>query len=136
MVKFSTIKRYKRQILALIEKDLYLELRFKARVITHFLNPFIQLLVLIFVFGLIFSIRDGYSIGYWNSRNYTLFLLIAFSIQFSRSITEKYNQLFRREKYWKTLSAIMVAPVNRFNLLIGTIGSELVMISIPLIILF
>jgi ABC-type polysaccharide/polyol phosphate export permease len=44
----------------------------------------------------------------------------------------KYSKTFMNEKYWKTLSATLIAPVNRFTLLIGTLISELLMISIPL----
>jgi ABC-type polysaccharide/polyol phosphate export permease len=125
-----------RQSFAIVEKNIYLELRVKSNLIMRFINPIIQLFILIFIFGLIFSIREDYNIGYWNANNYVLFLLISFCIQFSRTITIKFNQMFYNEKYWKTLSALMVAPVNRFTLLFGTILSELVMMSIPLIILF
>jgi len=136
MIKLDSVKRYIRQIFALTEKNIFLEMRFKAHLVSRFLNPIIQLFVLIFVFGLIFNIKEGYSIGYWNSKNYILFLLIAFSIQFSKSIINRYKVLFIREKYWKTLSATMVAPVNRFTLLFGTLVSEMLMNSIPLIIIF
>ncbi len=136
MLKKSSIKRYSRQIIAFVEKNLYLEMKVKANIFLRFFNPIIQLLVLIFLFGIIFSINKNYSIGYWNTNNYILFLLIAFNVQFSKSIISKYNQLFTKEKYWKTLSAIMIAPVNRFTLLLGTLISEMIMISIPLLILF
>ena len=136
MIKKNSIRRSARQIIAYIEKDILLEFRVKASIVTRFLNPVIQLIALFFVFGLIFSVREGYSIGYWNGRNFILFLLIAFSVQFSESIILKFDQLFRREKYWKTLGAIMIAPVNRFTLLMGVLASEFVIISVPLCILF
>ncbi len=136
MLRKNSIKRSARQIIAYVEKDISIEFRVKASIISRFLNPIIQLFVLLFIFGLIFSIKPGYSIGYWNGQNFILFLLIAFSIQFSSSITGKFLQLFRREKYWKTLSAIMVAPVHRFTLLMGVLVSEFVILSVPLCILF
>lgn len=120
--------------MTIVEKNIFLELRYKSYLITRFINPLIQLFVFIFVFGLIFNIKEGYSLGYWNSKNYLLFLFIAFAIHFSRSITNKYVNLLLNEKYWKTLSAIMIAPVNRFILLFGILISELLIISVPLII--
>ena len=135
MIKKSALKRYARQILAIVEKNLFLELHVKANLVSRFLNPIIQLLILVFVFGAIFNINEDSVLGYWDADNYVLFLLIAFSVQFSKSITTKYYTLFILEKYWKTLSAIMVAPVNRFVLLIGVLVSELIMNSIPLVIL-
>lgn len=136
MFKVKSLKRYLRQTLAMVERDISLELRFKSKLVTRFLNPIIQLLTLIFIFGTIFNIRKGYHLGYWNASNYTLFLLIALCIQFSRSIVTKYEFRFRQEKYWKTLSGLMVAPTNRFILLFGILISEFLMDSLPLIILF
>ena len=132
----NSIKRYCRQIIAIVEKNFYLDTRVKARVIMRFLDPIIQLLIFIFLYGFIFNTNTGFQVGYWNKNNYVLFLLLAFCVQFSKSITQKYNSLFIEEKYWKTLSAMMVAPLNRFTLLFGVLISELVMLSIPLSILF
>ncbi|MFW9895923.1 MAG: ABC transporter permease, partial [Candidatus Thorarchaeota archaeon] len=125
-----------RQILAFIEKDVLLEIRIKANVLSRFFNPLIQLFLYILLFGIIFNIQTGYNLGYWNANNYLLFLLLAFCIQFTKTIMNKYRQLFLIEKYWKTLSAIMIAPVNRITLLLGGLFSELVMVSIPFITLF
>ncbi len=135
MKKWKSIKRYIRQISAIIEKDLALNLRVKINFFTKLLNPMIQLLVLVFIFGIIFNIKEGFSMGYWNAANYILFLLIAYSLQFSKSILGKYDSLFTSEKYWKTLSAIMVAPINRFTLLTGVLISEFILTSIPFFIL-
>ncbi len=134
MLKISSIKRYYRQLLAFIEKNILLSLRIKSDFFLRMLNPFISLLLLFFIYNLLF--RQGLTIGYWNHDNYALFLLISISLQFTLSIRSRYNTLFIREKYWKTLSATMVAPVNRFTLLAGVIVSELVINSIPLIALF
>ena len=135
MINIKPIKRYIRQIVAFIEQNIFHELRVKSRFILRFLNPIIQLIILIFIFGLIFDIKKGFSLGYWDSSNYLLFLLLAFCIQFSKSIINRFNQVFGQEKYMKTLSAIMIAPVHRFTLLIGILVSEIVMNSIPVVIL-
>ena len=136
MLKKKVLKRYVRQIIAIVEKNFFLELRYKSYLITRFINPLIQLVVFIFIFGFIFNIRESNSIGYWNTKNYTLFLLVAFAIQFSRTVTQRYANLFMNEKFWKTLSATMVAPVNHFVLLFGILFSELLLISVPIIIIF
>jgi len=135
MLKRRSIKRYLRQVIAFVEKDLYITLRIKVNFFVQILNPVIQLLVLIFIFGIIFNIKEGYSIGYWSGDNYILFLLIAFCVQFSKSILGKYDQVFNGEKYWRTLSAILVAPVHRFTLLTGIFVSNLIINTIPLFIL-
>ncbi|MFX1392112.1 MAG: ABC transporter permease [Promethearchaeota archaeon] len=135
MLKKRALKRYTRQVLAIVEKNIFLELHVKGNLVSRFLNPIIQLIVLVFIFGAIFNINQNFTIGYWNATNYVLFLLIAFSIQFTKSITSKYYTLFIQEKYWKTLSAIMIAPVNRFVLLIGILISELLMNSLPFLLL-
>ena len=129
------LKRYIRQVWALAERDIFLYLRIKVKFFTNLLNPVIQLLLLIFIFGVIFNIKEDYNIGYWNSNNYVLFLLIAFCIQFSKSVIGKYDSVFTSEKYWRTLSAIMVAPVHRFTLLTGIFVSDLLINIVPLVIL-
>jgi len=136
MIKKKSIKRNTRQIIAITEKNILLELRIKAHFITRFLNPVIQLLISLFLFQAIFNIDSGYKFGYWDNVNYMLFLFLAFCVQFSRSIIDKYYNLFFNEKFWKTLSALMIAPFNRFNLLIGVLVSEITMISIPFIIIY
>jgi len=136
MIKLASLKRSIRQINAIVEKQIRLEMRIKPYLVMRYINPVIQLILFLFIFGLIFNIKENYSIGYWNKQNYVLFLLLGYNVQFSKSILYKYQQYFNTEKYWKTLSALMVAPVNRFTLLIGIMISEFVMICIPLSILF
>ena len=136
MIKKKSIIRYFRQIFAIVEKDIYLELRIKGNLISRVVNPTIQLFIYFFLFGVIFNFRTDFKLGYWDTRNYILFLLLAYSINFSRSIITKYDISFRRDKYWKTLSAVMVAPVNKFTLLLGVLVAEMIMISVPVIIIF
>lgn len=136
MLRKDSVKRSLRQIQAIVEKELFLNLRVKSNFLFRYLNPFIQLILFIFIFGVIFSIKTDYQIGYWNGENFILFLLLAFCVQFSKSIIDKYRYIFSTEKYWKTLSATMIAPINRFTLLIGILLSDLAIISLPLITLF
>lgn len=134
MITKSSIKRYSRQVIAFVERDLSLELRIKSNFILNLINPFFQLLTLIFIFGFLF--RGGITVGYWNNNNFALFLLIAILLQFTLPISAKFLTMFITEKYWKTLSAIMIAPIHRFTLLGGVLISFIVIKSLPLIILF
>ena len=135
MIKKKSIRRYVRQIFAIVEKDISLELRIKTNLISRIVNPAIQLFLYLFLFGIIFNVRTDYKLGYWDNNNYILFLLLAYTVNFSRGIMNKYNLSFRRDKYWKTLSAIMVAPVNKFTLLLGELAAEMIMMSVPIIII-
>lgn len=131
-----SFKKIIRQTLAIVEKELYLQFRYKSVVISQILNPLIQIFTLIFIFGIVFNIQTGFSLGYWNANNYVLFILIAFCVQIFRPITEKYFQLFVVEKYWKTLSATLIAPVNKFSLLLGQLISWVVINSVGFVVVF
>ncbi|MHA1251694.1 MAG: ABC transporter permease [Candidatus Helarchaeota archaeon] len=127
-------KKILQQILAIFEKEFYLKLRYKATIIVQIINPLIQLMIFIFLFKTIFNLKKDYSLGYWNINNYILFVLIAFCLQIFKTITERYYQIFIIEKYWKTLSATLIAPVNKFSLLMGILIST-VLINSPTFIL-
>ena len=131
-----SFKKITRQTLAIVEKELYLQFRYKSTIISQILNPLIQILILIFIFGIVFNIQAGYSLGYWTASNYVLFILIAFCLQIFRPITEKYFQLFVVEKYWKTLSATLIAPINKFSLLLGQLISWVILNSVGFIVVF
>jgi len=125
-----------KQIKALVERNLYLEMRFKLFIFTRYFTPFIQILMPLIIFNVIFTIREDYLFGYWTGLNFILFLFIAFCVQFLRKIVLNFSHLFNQEKYWKTLQALMVAPINRYVLLFGFLIAEMILISIPFIIFF
>jgi len=125
-----------KQIKALVERNLYLEMRFKLFILTRYFAPFIQILMPLIIFNVIFTIREDYLFGYWTGLNFILFLFIAFCVQFLRKIVLNFSHLFNQEKYWKTLQALMVAPINRYVLLFGFLIAEMILISIPFIIFF
>lgn len=131
-----SIRKHLIQTSALIERNIYLVGRFKTALITRVLNPFLQIIMPLIVFGTIFAINRNYQFGYWNSTNYLLFILIAFCVQLLNKIAINLQTSFLREKYWKTMQALMVAPINRYNLLFGSLLSELILISIPFFALF
>ncbi|MHA1374801.1 MAG: ABC transporter permease [Promethearchaeota archaeon] len=136
MVSPTSLKRSLKQTMALVERNIYFEIRFKGLLITRFFGPIIQILMPLIIFGVIFNLREDYQFGYWNGENYILFMLIAFCIQFLRQIIDNFRQLFLREKYWKSLQALLIAPINRYVLLFGFLISEMILISIAFLAFF
>ena len=136
MVSKKSLRINIKQISALVERNIYLELRFKLLIFVRYFTPFIQILMPLIIFNVIFTIREDYQFGYWTGLNFILFLFIAFCVQFLRKIVNNFSDLFNREKYWKTLQALMVAPVNRYILLFGFLISEIILLSIPFILFF
>ncbi|MFX1274377.1 MAG: ABC transporter permease [Promethearchaeota archaeon] len=136
MVTKKSLRTNIKQINAFAERNLYLAGRFRLRIITYYFGPLIQTLMPIIIFGVIFTINEDYQFGYWTGQTYLLFLFIAFCVQFLRKIIPNFVALFNNEKYWKTLQALMVAPVNRYVVLFGYLISELILLSIPFIIFF
>ena len=134
MLTRKSVRRNITQTAAIIERNIFFEMRFKLNLFTSFLNPFVRILMPLIIFGAIFSISADFSFGYWIGENYLLFLLIAFCTQFLRRIVENFSQLFFREKFWKTLQALMVAPINRYVLLFGILISEMILLSIPFVV--
>jgi len=130
------IKRDIKQIFAITEKNISLYLYVKTKFLTEIMSPVFNIIIFLFIFGALFSVKKNYSIGYWNGENYVLFLLLALSIQLVRTLINRFQILFYQEKYWKTLNAIFVAPVHRYILLFGTILSEMIYLGIPILIIF
>ena len=136
MVSKKSLRTNIKQINALVERNIYLEARFKLSIFSRYFAPFIQILMPLIIFNVIFTIREDYQFGYWTGLNFVLFLFIAFCVQFLRRIVLNFSHLFNSEKYWKTLQALMVAPVNRYVLLFGFLIAEIILISIPFIFFF
>lgn len=132
----KTLKRNLRKTFAIAERNIWFEIRFKSKFIQGYISPITNFVIFFIIFGTIFSVNANYNFGYWNSNNYALFLLIGYIIQQIKSIVNKYDILFMREKFWKTLQGLLVAPFHRFNLLIGIVLSELILASIPIIVVF
>lgn len=133
MFRFKRVKRITNQTIALIEKNLLNELRYRVAFLTRFINPLVQIIILFFIFGVIFDVSENLELGYWNTNNFTLFLILGFIFQYMRQILDRYLLLFRIEKYWKTLPALMIAPLNRFVLLLGILFTELIILSVPIL---
>ncbi|KKL52490.1 hypothetical protein LCGC14_2284960, partial [marine sediment metagenome] len=121
------------QIMALTEKNIKLQLRYKLGLILSYLTHIISIFTPLIIMGNLFEFR---AVGEWTSDNFILYQFIAYNIMILSGITSIFPGQFRMEKYWKTLPALIIGPFNRFNLLFGIFVSHLILISIPFIFFF
>lgn len=128
------IRRQALQIFALVEKNLRLSLRVKFNVIISFLMPIISIAMPLIILGKFFTLNTEF--GPWNESNYMVFQFIAYQILLMKMLINEFPAQFLREKYWKTIPALIIAPLNQYNLLFGIFFSHMILISIPFIIFF
>lgn len=129
MKKSRAIKKNLKQIYALAEKNVKLQLRFKFGLIIFIVSPMISILMPLIVFGQFLEYNTQF--GIWNSSNFLVYSLIAYNIYLLRINIDHFPNRFVEEKYWQTFQAIMVAPFNRFNMLFGIFLTNIILISIP-----
>ncbi|MHA1293717.1 MAG: ABC transporter permease, partial [Promethearchaeota archaeon] len=116
------------QILSVTEKEIKLNLRYKYGFALRFLKPLVSIFIPFIVFTKIFSLSEAYYFDYCTAYNFLLFLFIAYCINYMFSILNLYKDTFRREKIWQTLKGLIIAPFNKFNLLIGLLIAEMIVI--------
>jgi len=134
MITFNAIRSNLLQIYAITEKNIKLNIRFKYSIVFTFINPIIWVLMPLIVMGQLFEFSDQF--GLWTVENYLVFQFIAYNIYLLKDIVSEFPGQLGREKFWKTLPALMIAPFNRFNLLFGIFLSRLFLISIPFVVFF
>lgn len=134
IINRNIIKNRLSKILALIEKNVKLNLRFKFALIISFITPIISILMPLIIFGQFFEFNPQF--GPWNISNYLIFPLIAYNINLLKGIIIEFPSQLRMEKFWKTLPALLIGPFNRYYLLFGIFFSHLIIISVPFIIFF
>ncbi|MHA1695863.1 MAG: ABC transporter permease [Candidatus Helarchaeota archaeon] len=125
----STFRENFNQIYALAEKNIKLELRFKFRFIMSFINPIIGIIMPLIVMNSFVSYNVSF--GPWNSNNFAVYQLLAYDIGIVSGIRNKYASDLNREKIWLTLHALIIAPFNRMNLLLGIFLSHLMLTALP-----
>ncbi|MBY9007055.1 MAG: ABC transporter permease [Candidatus Lokiarchaeota archaeon] len=111
-----------------------MQLRFKYTLIVGYITPLISIIMPFFIFGKLFENNPNY--GPWNEKNFIVFLFISYNLLLMRIILTGIPQRLNEEKFWKTLPALIVAPFNRFYLLIGYFISEFFVVCIPFFIIF
>lgn len=122
------------QILALIEKNLKLNIRFKFNLIVSFITPLITIIMPLIIMEQLFKFNDQF--GPWTLQNYLVFQFIAYNIILLQSIMNEFPNQLNYEKFWKTLPFLIIAPFNRFNLLFGIFLSRIVLMSVPFAVFF
>lgn len=130
----AKIKDTTNQILAIVEKNLKLDLRYKINLVLKFLNPILTIIMPLIVMGQLFTFRVEF--GPWNETNFFVFQLVASQLYIIFSIRMAFPGNLLTEKYWYTLQALIIAPFNRINLLLGYFVSHLLLSSVGLAIFF
>lgn len=130
------IKKNLLQSYAFFAKSIKLKLRFKFKFWLNFVSPLWNFIMPLIIFGTIFRITNDAPIGIWNSHNFILFFLLGFCAGLTSQFSDEYHMEIIREKYWKTLQAFFMAPVNRMNILFGIIMEEFVILSVPVSVVF
>ena len=121
------------QIYSLVIKDLKLKVRYKLEFIVEFIAPIITIFFPYITFNTLFALNEDAFGTYYSRDNFLLFLLLGYCVSVLIFLLWNYRDLFYDEKTWKTLNAIIVAPVNKFNILFGYLISGLISKMFPLI---
>ncbi|MFO8017723.1 MAG: ABC transporter permease [Promethearchaeia archaeon] len=129
LFKKRVLKDNLSQIYALTEKNVKLHLRFKYRVIFGYISPLVTILLPLIIFDKLFQFTG--SLGPWTPTTYAVFLATAYNLNLLKDLIGDFPSQLRREKFWKTLPALIIAPFNRLNLLLGIFFSNLILISVP-----
>ncbi|MFX1239722.1 MAG: ABC transporter permease [Promethearchaeota archaeon] len=128
------IRRIFSKTFAIAEKNTRMQFRFKYNVIFRWFTPIITILMPIIILDQFFN--ASIDIYPWNAQNYMIFVFIGYNILLMQKMLNNIPVYLLREKYWKTLPALITAPFNRFYLLFGYILSEFLGIIIPFTIFF
>ena len=122
-----------KQIYAIAKKEVKLGLRFKYNFVFETLLSPLRLFVLFVIVYTGFFSSGASNVGNVEKENYLLFLLLGasvysfFSLGFSLFYVKFYN-----EKYWKTIQALLIAPIDRIDLIMGVGLSEIVKLSLTM----
>ena len=122
------------RIFTITEKNVKIKLRFKFKLISSMISPFLLIFLSMIVLWKFLEI--GSRLGRWDDTNYYVFLFTAFNIELLQTVIKDFPTEIRNEKYWKTLPALMIAPFNRLHLLFGIFLSHLIIIALPFTIFF
>ncbi len=131
------MRKFLSDSLAIAEKELKLALRFK---ITFLTSSFVQPLVKIVPFALVyygfFAFGGGTEIGVVSGSNFFIFLVLGLiADMFFEMGYGAFTMRFLNEKYWDTIEAVLMAPINKMSLISGVGLAELVSFA-PAFILF
>ncbi len=124
------------QLYALIEKDLKLRLRYKTEFFIEYFTPLIMIFFPLIIFSTLFNIEENIFGGYFSSKNYILFILLAYCIECLLVLLWSYKSMFNDEKVWQTVKGLLIAPTSKYHILLGHLIAGLIAKSLPIIIIF
>lgn len=133
------LKKNAVQIWAINKLNIKRSLRFKVSFSMTFINPILSVIIPLFIMGFLFSgniIQEGGSIGVFRAENYISLIFLGTCGGVASSFYGIYTSRFSQEKSWRTLPALIIAPLNRFNLLLGIFLSHLILMLIPFFTIF
>lgn len=122
---------------AITVKELKLAIRFKAGYfLFNLVNPVLSMIPLLLIYYGFFHYSGAESFAEVNAFNYINFLLFGIlALAFFNVGTTVFQRRLMEEKYWKTIEAIFIAPINYLSIIVGTGLSELIRL-IPTMLLF
>lgn len=135
MLNWEKVKLNLVQIYSIIVKDLKLKLRFKNQFLVEYVYPLLSLFFPFIIFNTLFNIEGGVFESYYSRDNYVLFILLAYCVQCLIFLLWNYKTVFHEEKIWQTLKGLLVAPINKINILLGLLISGLIAKSLPIIVI-
>ena len=133
MLKREILKRNIIQIYSLTVKDLKLKTRFKSEFLIEYVAPLLSIFFPYIIFNTLYSVGDDVFGTYYSSENFLLFVLLGYCTSSLIFLLWNYKDLFYDEKISKTLNAVIIAPVSKFNILFGYFLSGLISKSLPII---
>ncbi|MFX0140084.1 MAG: ABC transporter permease [Candidatus Hodarchaeota archaeon] len=84
-----------------------------------------------FYYFLLFNYLDSKFLGTFNEGNFIPWLIMGNIIYtFSKHSFDAFELQFLNEKYWNTIQGTLLAPINRFSILIGYVFATLIETSI------
>jgi ABC-2 type transport system permease protein len=116
------IKRIVKDGLTIAEKELKLEMRFKVYFFTSsFIGPLLRLIPFILVYYGFFVFSNSSRLaGGISSKNFAVFLLMGTLVDiFFTTGYISFGTKFMREKFWQTIDGLLIAPINKFSLILG-----------------
>ncbi len=128
-----------KDVVTIAEKELKLSMRFKMGFfLDHLVSPIIRIIPFVMIYSGIFFMLGGSGTigGEVSTANFILFLLIGMvvDVYFSVGVTS-FQSKFINEKYWQTIEATFLAPINKLSLIFGVGVSEAFAI-LPMYIIF
>lgn len=114
------MKQFIQQTIAVTEKEIRLQLRWgKDFFLRILISPFFYLIPYFLLYQGIFNLGSG-DIGTITPENYIVWLFLGtIFFTFAFNGLSAFESRFLTEKYWMTIQALFLTPINKYALLLG-----------------